>query len=204
MPIAQRWRGLGALAVAGLILSACGTSSGGGPADATPAPTVTEATMATPTAPGNAEPSPTPAGPAGPDASPTPAAAAAPTGAPAVAIEVTSFSVAQNLEVRIQFTAQNTSAAAIQDLTATRLVLKNGEGQTVLDTSPQGGVMDMRPMAGLPAGMSRPYSYMAVRGPGTPSLTVNEAVSGLLTVRADGHDQVVALPATRVTPPRVP
>jgi hypothetical protein len=130
---------------------------------------------------------------------------------------VTNFAVAQSytpntgtgsaplvLEAVVQFTAQNSGARDVAALSATRILVRDAGGVTLLDTTLQGGVMDMRVQAGLPAGQTRPYSYTSVLPAGPPAAAVDDAVTGLLTVQVDGQDQQVALPATRVRAARIP
>jgi hypothetical protein len=157
--------------------------------------------------------------------SPTPAAEATPTAVPATVqsgltptpgngnggsvldIQVTQFTVAANFEIRGQFNATNNGATDIQELAPTRIQVKGPDGGVVFEASApsiQGGAMDTRPMAGLPAGMSRPYGFSATPGTISKQVTEGEQVTGILTLTVDGRTLDVPLPVTKVTPIRIP
>jgi hypothetical protein len=122
-------------------------------------------------------------------------------------IQVTQFTVASNFEIRGQFNATNNGKTNIQDLAPTRIQVKRPSGEVVFDAaapSIQGSVMDTKPMAGLPPGMSRPYSFSAAPGTISKQVTEGEEVTGIITLSADGQVIEVSLPVTKVTPIRIP
>ncbi len=122
-------------------------------------------------------------------------------------IQVTQFSVSSNFEIRGQFNATNNGKTNIKDLAPTRIQIKGPTGEVVFEAdapSIQGGVMDMKPMAGLPAGMSRPYSFSAAPGTISKQVAEGDEVTGILTLSADGQVIEVSLPVTKVTPIRIP
>ncbi|HUS14146.1 MAG TPA: hypothetical protein VM536_03915 [Chloroflexia bacterium] len=148
-----------------------------------------------------------------------PAAATVPSTnvAGSAAIDVTDFKVALSytpntgagtapvaLEAMVQFNATNNGPGDVHELSATRIVVHGAGGEGLLDTTLQGGVTDMRPQAGLPAGQTRNYSYTSVPGTSGATAAANDAVIGLLIVSVDGQEQQIALPATRVLPARIP
>lgn len=128
-------------------------------------------------------------------------------GGPDLNIQVTQFTVASNFEIRGQFNATNNGKMNIQDLAPTRIQVKRPSGEVVFEAaapSIQGSVMDTKPMAGLPPGMSRPYGFSAAPGTISKQVTEGEEVTGILTLSADGQAIEVSLPVTKVTPIRIP
>ncbi len=122
-------------------------------------------------------------------------------------IQVTQFSVASNFEIRGQLNITNSSKSAIQELIPTNIQLKQPSGEVVFEAaapSIQGGVMDTKPMAGLPPGMSRPYGFSAAPGTITGKVAQGDEVTGALTLSADGQVIKVPLPVTKVTAVRIP
>jgi hypothetical protein len=122
-------------------------------------------------------------------------------------IQITQFSVASNFEIRGQLNATNNGTSNIQELIPTHIQVKRATGEVVFDASApsiQGGVLDTRPMAGLPPGMSRPYGFSAAPGNITGQVTQGDEVTGILTLSADGQVMKVLLPATKVTAVRIP
>jgi len=68
----------------------------------------------------------------------------------------------------------------------------------------QGGVMDTKPIAGLPPGTSRPYGFSAAPGTILKKVAQGDEVTGILTISADGQSLEIPLPITTVTPLRIP
>jgi hypothetical protein len=84
------------------------------------------------------------------------------------------------------------------------IVVTRPSGEVALDASAQGGVMDMQATAGLPPGMTRSYGFSATPGKIVAQVAEGDEVAGTLTVRADGQEEQVPLPTTRVTVARIP
>lgn len=195
----------------GTVIPAPTTATGATPAGATatsaPASPVAMSTAAgdagTPTIAAASSPSPAGAATASPAAG-----SAAPTGSASVNIKVTAFSVWQNfmpgpgtasppLLASVEFDVTNTGKTALQNVMATHLVVRRGDGTTALDADVQGGAANMRP-GGLTPGTSLHYSVQTGPVPVTSPMTENEAVTGSLTVSVEGQTQLVPLPPTRV------
>lgn len=124
-----------------------------------------------------------------------------------VDIQVTQFTVSQNFEIRGQFTATNNGKEQVQELALTHITVNRSGGDAVFEAgapSLQGGALDMKPMAGLPAGMGRPYSFLATPGMTLKQVAVGEEVTGTLTVSVDGKEQQVLLPVAKVSAVRIP
>jgi hypothetical protein len=121
-----------------------------------------------------------------------------------VDIQVTDFTVSKNFEIRGQFNATNTGKTTVKELAPTHVTLKRPNGEVLLDVSAQGGVMDMKPMAGLPPGTTRPYGFSASGGKAFRQIAEGDEVTGVLTVRVDGQEGQIPLPTTRVTTIRIP
>ena len=162
---------------------------------------------------GAANPAPSVPGVPSVSTTPTESASLMPTGTTAAAtgsglnIQVTQFTVASNFEIRGQFNATNNGKTNIQDLAPTRIQVKRPSGEVVFEAvapNIQGGVMDTKPMPGLPPGMSRPYSFSAAPGTISKQVTEGEEVTGIITLSADGQVIEVSLPVTKVTPIRIP
>lgn len=174
------------VASVGLAVAGCGSAATTAPAASTVAPTTaTSTTDLTPT-----------------QVSEAPISGSS--GGSSVDIQVTNFTVSQNLEVRGQFNATNNGKTTVQELTPIRIVVKRPDGEVALDASTQGGVMDMKAMAGLPLGMTRPYGFSASPGKISAQVAEGDEVTGMLTVRIDGHEQEISMPITRVTTIRIP
>ena len=121
-----------------------------------------------------------------------------------VSIQVTNFSVSQNFEIRGQFDATNSGKTDVKDVVPVSVVIKRPNGDVLDEADAQGGVMDMKPFAGLPVGVTRPYAFSAPAGKVSGQVSENDEVIGTLTVRVDGKEQQVPLPTTRVTAVRIP
>src|SRR3954465_11358285 len=169
-----------------LVIEGCGAA----PAE-TPTPTA-QFTATTPTPTGAAEATPT-----AQVGQPTPGSGGT------VDIQVASFTVARNFEIRGQFTATNNGKTAVQEVAPNRIALSR-QGEPVFEGSAQGGVMDDKAMAGLPPGVSRPYGFSTAPGRILAQVEVGDEVSGTLTVLVDGQEQQVSLPTTNVTVQRIP
>src|SRR5205814_10074251 len=102
------------------------------------------------------------------------------------------------LYATVEFNVTNNGKTTINSLTATRLVVKRAEGDVVLDAPVQGGSMNAGPVAGLPPGTTQHHSYRTTPTNISPQMTENEAVTGVLTLSADGQEQQLTLPPTRV------
>src|SRR5438105_10363787 len=164
------------VASVGLALAGCGSAATTAPAASTVAPTTAASTTdLTPT-----------------QESATPSSGGS--GGSSVNIQVSDFTISQNLEVRGQFNATNNGKKTVQELTPTHIVVKRPNGESVLDTSVHGGVMDMKPFAGLPSGLTRPYGFSASGGNAPSHIAEGDEVTGTLTVRIAGHEQQVYLP----------
>jgi hypothetical protein len=140
-------------------------------------------------------------------AAPTAGTPSAGTGGTNLDIQVTQLSVASNFEIRGQITATNNGTANVQELAFMRIRLTLPGSEPAFEAvapSIQGGVMDTRPMAGLPPGMTRPYGFSAAPGTILKKVARGDEVTGVLTLSADGRTMEVSLPVTTVTPQRIP
>jgi hypothetical protein len=187
----------------------------------TPAPTVSGTpSTAGPTASaerGLETPSGTPALPGEAPTAPASTPAATPSGSPAtpaatptgVTVEVIGFTVWQDfmpavppsgppLYAGVELNVTNHGSTAVHEVLATRIVVRRPEGEVVLDRGLQGGPPDTVAATDLAPGETRHYSYRSTALDVPPTMTENEAVTGLLTLSFDGVEQTVPLPATRV------
>ena len=183
-----------------LILAGCGQEATSVPI----APTATTAPAVEPTAT-------IPAAAATPTlAAATPAAATPGSGGDTVQIKLTNFSVWQDfmpgpngggppLRASVELDITNNGPAAINEVAPARIVLRRATGDVAYDGGVTGGEVNMGPTAGLPAGAGKHYTYTLAQTDVSPQLTENEPLNGTLTLKIDGQERTVDLPATPVS-----